>query len=71
MSKVPQIEPPARIAGTLGALIGGAVGYSLIAALLGLFVELGMTRKFEGRIFLYVALAMMLLPWLVEHLPKG
>jgi hypothetical protein len=43
-------------------LIGGAIGYSFMGVLLGLFVELGMTRKFEGRIFLYVAFAVMLLP---------
>lgn len=36
-----------------------------------LFVELGMKRgRFEGRIFLYVSLAVMLLPWLLSYLTE-
>lgn len=54
---------PGYIARSISVPIGGAMGYSFGGTLLGLFVEPCATRKFEGRIFLYVSLPIMLILW--------
>jgi hypothetical protein len=58
--------PGINIGSSIGILIGGAIGFSVLPALIGLFVELVFARKFVGRIYLFISSAVMLIPWLVE-----
>jgi hypothetical protein len=63
--------PGLDTAGSLGRLTGETIGVSIVPTVIGLLVELGMTRKFTGRIFLYVSLTVLLLPtltsWYAAH----
>jgi hypothetical protein len=60
--------PGMYIASSLGRLTGEAIGASLLPTLIGLLVELVTTRKFEGRITLYVSLTIMLFSSLTDWL---
>jgi hypothetical protein len=62
--------PGIDIGSSVGILLGRAIGFGGPAAIIGLVVELVVTRKFEGPMFFYVSLIVMFLPWLAEHFSK-